>query len=190
MGCDSLLAGYISIKSPDCLWWWRKCWINRPCSDSYQISKAYTVFVFKWHLSQETNPSICLLEFLLHIRCVTLVEILHFFPHLQPSELALPQTRNSISSSPLYNAQSIIWRGLLNYTTFQTDELGMPLKKQSAPTTALFVSTPRPITHFMHSRNEYVACSSSEMCRNMTLQEKNSNSSFILSVIILLSVWK
>lgn len=158
------------------------------------------IFVFKWHSSRETNPSVCLSEFLLHFRCVTLVEILNvvffffgfFFPSppclLQPSELALPQTRNSISSSLLYNAQSIIRRGLLNYTTFQTDELGMPLEKQSAPTTALFVSTPQPITHFMHGRNEYVPGSSAEMCRNMTLQEKNSNSSFIPSVIILLSV--
>lgn len=106
--------------------------------------------------------------------------VFFFFPSFSSlSKLALPQTRNSISSSPSNNAQSIIWRGLLNYTTFQTDELGMPLEKQSAPTTALFVSTPQPITHFMHSRNEYVPCSSSEMCRNMTLQERNSNSSFI-----------
>lgn len=35
------------------------------------------IFVFKWHSSRETNPSVCLSEFLLHFRCVTLVEILN-----------------------------------------------------------------------------------------------------------------
>lgn len=159
------------------------------------LTKAACLFVFvcKCDLSQETNPNICLSEFLRHFRCVTyildaVIYLFIFLPRLQLSDLAVPQTWNSISPSPLYNAQSIIWRGLLNYTTFQTDELGMPLEKQSAPTTALFVSTPQPIIHFMHSRNEYVPCSSSEMCRNMTLQEKISNSSFIPSVIILLSM--
>lgn len=79
MGCDCLLEGYVSIKSPDCLWWWRKYWIYRQCSDSYQSSKL--IFVFKWHLRQETNPSICRSQFLLHFRCATFVEILNvFFP--------------------------------------------------------------------------------------------------------------
>ncbi len=42
---------------------------------------------------------------------------------------ALLQTENYIFISALYNVQSIIWRSLSNYTTYQTDELGMQLEK-------------------------------------------------------------
>jgi len=132
---DRPLAQRVSFNSLDCIWCLRKDWFNS-AYNALILSRAARLYLYMpWLYSTdmqapETTPSISLSPNILPKIYNSTLSV--FFPPFRAPVLSYRlclKQRIPFSFSALYNVQSIIWRGLSNYTTYQTDELGMQLEK-------------------------------------------------------------